>query len=387
MTDPNATPTASAVVVGVDGTEAALNAVRWAAADAVLRRLPLRILHAASYADLSNQAGRSAPEAARARAILARGFTVARREQPGLAVSTELVGAGPTRALVLASANADLLVLGISGAGGLDEVVIDSVALEVSGQGHCPVVVVRSARRSAGPVVVGVGTDLDDPAIRWAFRAAKLRGAPLTAVHATSRGESRRRSRQVADADQNAQDSALDAERLWPWRGRYPDVEVDTEVSTQRPADALLEWSGRSQLIVVGTRARGPAARALLGSTSRALLRHSVCPVAVIRPDIVRGLPDGDLANAPGGTRRVNDPRRAEWSAQDVSELDVDLPGDRVMLGRVSVPDQPRSDVQGPLTVVTHQQPCRPFRARSPRDSRRVRVPGPTGRKHGGQRP
>ncbi len=151
MTDPNATPTASAVVVGVDGTEAALNAVRWAAADAVLRRLPLRILHAATYADLSNQAGRSAPEAARARAILARAFTVARREQPGLAVSTELVGAGPTRALEQASATADLLVLGISGAGGLDEVVIDSVALEVSGQGHCPVVVVRSARRSAGP--------------------------------------------------------------------------------------------------------------------------------------------------------------------------------------------------------------------------------------------
>jgi Universal stress protein family len=53
---------------------------------------------------------------------------------------------------------------------------------------------------------------------------------------------------------------------------------------------------------VVGTRARGPAARALLGSTSRALLRHSACPVAVIRPDVARGLPDGDLATAPGAT-------------------------------------------------------------------------------------
>jgi nucleotide-binding universal stress UspA family protein len=307
MTDPDPTDTASGVVVGVDGTNAALNAVRWAAAEAILRRLPLRILHAAAYADLSNPAGRSSPEAARARAILARGFTVARREQPRLAVSTELVGAGPTRALDKASATADLLVLGVSGTGGLDEMVLDSVALGVSGQGQCPVVVVRTAqRRDAGPVenlpvVVGVGADLDDSAIGWAFETARLRGARLVAVHAVSRSESRRRSRSSSSADREAESSMLDAARFEPWRVRYPEVELGIDVSIEHPADALVEWSTRSQLVVVGTRGRGPAARALLGSTSRALLRHSACPVAVIRPDVVRGMRDSDLANAPGG--------------------------------------------------------------------------------------
>jgi hypothetical protein len=93
----------------------------------------------------------------------------------------------------------------------------------------------------------------------------------------------------------------LDAARFEPWRVRYPEVALGIEVSIEHPADALVEWSTRSQLVVVGTRGRGPAARALLGSTSRALLRHSACPVAVIRPDVVRRMRDGDLANAPGG--------------------------------------------------------------------------------------
>jgi nucleotide-binding universal stress UspA family protein len=38
------------VVVGVDGSRIALDAVRWAVAEARLRGLPLRILHAASPA-------------------------------------------------------------------------------------------------------------------------------------------------------------------------------------------------------------------------------------------------------------------------------------------------------------------------------------------------
>jgi hypothetical protein len=61
-----------------------------------------------------------------------------------------------------------------------------------------------------------------------------------------------------------------------------------------RPAELLLVQAGEAQLVVVGTRSRGAAARALLGSTSRGLLRHSPCPVAVVRPGITPArLPSG----------------------------------------------------------------------------------------------
>ena len=46
------------VVVGTDGTEAALRAVAWAATEARLRGVPLRIVHAAPYVASANEAGR-----------------------------------------------------------------------------------------------------------------------------------------------------------------------------------------------------------------------------------------------------------------------------------------------------------------------------------------
>src|SRR4051794_24202486 len=44
-----ADPPTRAIVVGVDGTEVGLGAVRWAAQEAARRGAPLRIIHAAPY--------------------------------------------------------------------------------------------------------------------------------------------------------------------------------------------------------------------------------------------------------------------------------------------------------------------------------------------------
>ena len=73
------------------------------------------------------------------------------------------------------------------------------------------------------------------------------------------------------------------AERLAGWREKFPDVEVRRLVTRDRPARALVEESGRAQLVVVGSRGRGGLAGMLLGSVSQALLRHAACPVVVAR--------------------------------------------------------------------------------------------------------
>jgi nucleotide-binding universal stress UspA family protein len=60
-------------------------------------------------------------------------------------------------------------------------------------------------------------------------------------------------------------------------------AEVVTDAG--RPANALLELSGRVDLLVIGSRRWGPAARVLLGSTGEAVLHDAGCPVlAVPRP-------------------------------------------------------------------------------------------------------
>ena len=50
MTESEQARAASAVVVGVDGSDGAKEALRWALAEARLRKAPLRIIHAWTYA-------------------------------------------------------------------------------------------------------------------------------------------------------------------------------------------------------------------------------------------------------------------------------------------------------------------------------------------------
>jgi nucleotide-binding universal stress UspA family protein len=54
------------------------------------------------------------------------------------------------------------------------------------------------------------------------------------------------------------------------------------EISRGRPADALLELSTEVDLLIIGSRRWGPAARVLLGSTGEALLHDAACPVLVV---------------------------------------------------------------------------------------------------------
>ncbi len=62
-------------------------------------------------------------------------------------------------------------------------------------------------------------------------------------------------------------------------------AQLDVEVARGRPANLLLELSEGVDLLVIGSRDWGPAARLLLGSTGEALMHDAACAVlAVPRP-------------------------------------------------------------------------------------------------------
>jgi len=62
-------------------------------------------------------------------------------------------------------------------------------------------------------------------------------------------------------------------------------VQLDVRVARGRPADVLLELSEDLDLLVIGSRNWGPAARLLLGSTGEAIMHDAACAVvAVPRP-------------------------------------------------------------------------------------------------------
>jgi nucleotide-binding universal stress UspA family protein len=65
-----------------------------------------------------------------------------------------------------------------------------------------------------------------------------------------------------------------------------PPIVVEIVATEGHPAKLLAEQSRHADLVVVGARGRGGIAGWLLGSVSQELLRHSFCPVAVVRsPD------------------------------------------------------------------------------------------------------
>ena len=72
------------------------------------------------------------------------------------------------------------------------------------------------------------------------------------------------------------------SERLAPWRCEHPDVDVTIRIGQGNPGVALLHESTDARHIVLGTRGRHAAVRAVLGSVSRFVLRHSRVPVTVV---------------------------------------------------------------------------------------------------------
>jgi nucleotide-binding universal stress UspA family protein len=142
----------SRVVVGVDGSPAAQEAVRFAAREAVLRDAALVAMMSVHMPDLAwidPYAIREHPEAGhleraedKLRSILAAIDTAGADVEP--VVSTEPAPA----ALVAASTDAELLVVGSRGRGGFRGMVMGSVSLQCVLHAHCPVTVVRPEPRA-----------------------------------------------------------------------------------------------------------------------------------------------------------------------------------------------------------------------------------------------
>ena len=179
------------IVVGVDGTTTALRAVAWAAEEAVLRQLPLRLVHAAPYLGTPDDPG---PARGRAGAVLARARSVAHQIAPKVSTEVVVTPDPPVSVLVDASADAELLVIGMIGGSGA-EIVLGSVTLDVTTGAHCPVTVVRGDRAAShpaptAPVLLGIeSVGADAAAVTLAFEDAARHGTGIVVVHVAGHSE------------------------------------------------------------------------------------------------------------------------------------------------------------------------------------------------------
>ncbi|WP_055631320.1 universal stress protein, partial [Streptomyces griseoruber] len=193
------------VTVGLDGSPESRAAAEWAARESTLRSLPLKLVHvwepvpepmaqapllgAETQQHWTERIPREAAEGVALR-------------HPGLEVITEQLYGHPGDVLAEAAKNAELLVLGSRGLGGLGGFLVGSVGLSVLAHAERPVVLVRALEQAADehepdpvgipsaatpfrPVVLGLDTaHPDETLIAFAFDAALRRETPLRVVHA-----------------------------------------------------------------------------------------------------------------------------------------------------------------------------------------------------------
>ncbi len=126
------------------------------------------------------------------------------------------------------------------------------------------------------PVVVGTdGTPAGSAAVDWAVDEAARRRVPLRIVHAAVWAHYASRPGSLADAV--TRDASGRA------RARRPSVAVAAEVALRDPVPALLAEGDGAALLVLGSRALGRFAGALLGSVSLPVVAAVPCPVVVVR--------------------------------------------------------------------------------------------------------
>ncbi|WP_123024458.1 universal stress protein [Mycolicibacterium stellerae] len=183
------------VVVGVDGSRAALNAVRWATAEAVNLDVPLRIVHVTPIGE----------QASCRDAVLERAEDAAIQTMESVRLDSVLAVGNPGDVLVGESPHAQMMCVGARARQFAQSPLFGPTASALAERARCPVAIIRSRGDGTasidGVVAVVLSDEADnDDVIHLAMHEGRLRRATV---------------RQI--------DRRTDS-----WVRRYPDVDVET---------------------------------------------------------------------------------------------------------------------------------------------------------------
>lgn len=280
------------ILVGVDGGAGGRAAIAYAAAEAGLDDADLWLVHvtpsepAYPYSMFGDEVRRACEKLLEKATEEAAAYVGPER------VTATLVRSSVVSGLVHSAATARLIVLGDDRRQGLERIMTGSVTNRVAGHAPTPVVVVPSGWSSEEPtrrVVVAIKDCVHSAGLLTkALQHAADRSAELVVLHAWQL-DTVYDDMTVAHLDMSgwenaarrALEEALGRARL---RARHSsDVKVRIEVRHGQPAREITEETRKADLLVIGRRRHTfPLGR--LGSTGRAVIRESHCPVEIHPP-------------------------------------------------------------------------------------------------------
>ncbi|MFF9000470.1 universal stress protein [Streptomyces achromogenes] len=299
------------ITAGLDGSPQSVTAAGWAAREALLRDVPLRLVHALGRQPYTSRGHLPQPSPGQDEQIrwadhmLREAEVTIARRHPDLRITTGRLTGDVVPALLGEAGEADLLVLGFRGPGGAAGFLSGSVARAVVTGSRWPVVLVRGGLRpedehrygtdgsGAAPfrdVVLGLNSAApDDTVIEFAFEAASQRAARLRVVH--GRSPDLPSYDNGGDLDAELHDELTGethrclSEALEPWRHKFPGVEVTEQAVIGKAGSHLVEASRDASLVVVGRRRRRTVTGAAIGPVAHAVLHRATTPVAVVPHD------------------------------------------------------------------------------------------------------
>jgi nucleotide-binding universal stress UspA family protein len=283
------------IIVGYDGSEGSTAALQWAAQAAQQRGRTLEIVTTWSMPAADLGIGASATlqqdlvDELRKEAQTTNDEALKIVADMGVNATGEVIVGRPASALVNRSEDADMVVVGSHGAGGLTGFLLGSVSRQVATHASCPTVVVRPPAADGKDIVVGVdGSPHSLKALQWAFEQASFAGCALHVLHSWeipptwSMVEVPSYEPEVLIRDYGNAELRETSEAMAGFREDFPDVKVRQEVMKGSPVKALVKASEHAELLVVGSRGLGGFRGLLLGSVSHAVVHKASCPVAVV---------------------------------------------------------------------------------------------------------
>jgi len=286
------------IVVGVDGSDGAAAALRWAAREAGLHQWDLTAVLAWGFLSQHHRdlADVFDPEYSATHADNALRTYIEKALGPAgpTRVKRRTVCDLSARALLDAATGADLLVVGARGRGGFTSLLLGSVSQQCLHHTTRPIAIVRAVEQPNGTedtverIVVGVdGSQTSRAALDWAVREARLRQASVEAViawHLPNAGAfpyvgpafdpaafeaaARETLNQVVDG--------VDATGL--------PQPIERIVHLGDASSGIIATAKDADLIVVGSRGLGGFSGLLLGSVGHHVAHHAPCPVVIIPP-------------------------------------------------------------------------------------------------------
>ena len=283
------------IVLGYDGSPAAVSALSWTAAraargvakvDVVLVVSPLMRDRAPGLERLSD----------------AETFLLDRL--PGLEVELHRLEGSVTESISQAATDADLVVIGINSGHPIRAAAAGWTPLRLSTRSTTPVYMIPAGWvQGDDPVTVGVADDgTSDAALSVGVAEATTTSTGLRLVHSwlmpTPTFDAAAVWTMDADAVIDAHRQTLDSavQRVLK---ECPALPVEGHLIRDSRSAALLRFASRSSLLVIGTHRRGVLVASLLGSVAQDILWRADCPICVVPPQWAKSATPELIATSP----------------------------------------------------------------------------------------